>query len=245
MLFTFFMNNTISWLNGVEVILEANTVHLYGEKLACSDMQLAYYEKIISLLELERAKKFAKESDQKKFIAQKAMTREILSRYLQQNPAEIEFELGDHGKPFLKNRALQFNVSHSGDYFLMGVTRDLEIGVDIECVQEHRDYLALARRFFTPAEFQAIKNKADFYQIWTCKEAFIKATGLGLSFGLSNFEVAISAGKKSALVSVQGDFIAAKKWALQLVALNQFDNYFAAFCVQGAVSSLNLQIKVY
>lgn len=60
MLFTFFMNNTISWLNGVEVILEANTVHLYGEKLACSDMQLAYYEKIISLLELERAKKIRK-----------------------------------------------------------------------------------------------------------------------------------------------------------------------------------------
>lgn len=223
------MRNTICSINNTEVILRANVVHLYCENLAVSESKLMQYQKIISPEELSRAKKFIKTSDQKKFIVQKGMTREILSKYLQKNPSEIEFEFGEHGKPFLKNNSVQFNVSHSGDYFLMGVTRDIEIGVDIEQVREHQDYLALAERFFTPAEYHAIKNKDDFYRTWTCKEAFIKATGLGLSFGLSNFEIDFS-NEKSALKSIHGDDDAAKKWMVKPFAPN-LENYFAAIAV--------------
>lgn len=123
----------------------------------------------------------------------KIIVRKILSSYLNCPPDQIEFIIGDHGKPSIKNSTLQFNVSDSGDYLLLGVTQNNPIGVDIECTKRNVDYLALAKRFFTAQEYDTIRNSADqqyaFFRCWTQKEAFIKATGMGLSYGLSNFNV--------------------------------------------------------
>jgi 4'-phosphopantetheinyl transferase len=212
--------------------MKTHTLYLFCEKLICSDAQLAYYQKILSPEELMRASKFIKKIDQHKFIIAKGRTREILSTHLEKNPADIQFEFGEHGKPFVKNSALQFNTSDSGDYFFMGVTEGDEIGVDIEYIREQQDYFALAKRFFTASEFHAIKNKNDFYRVWTCKEAFIKATGLGLSFGLSNFEIDFF-DEKSALKSVHHDENAAKKWMVKSIPLH-FENYFAAIAINAA-----------
>lgn len=215
-------------------ILDTNEVYVWHAELNCTDSQLYAFEKIISPDELIASKRFVKESDQKKYIASKAITRDILSRYLQVLPNDIEFVLSEHGKPFVKNNALHFNVSHSGDCFLMGVTLDHPIGVDLEYVRENNDYLALAKRFFAASECQAIKNKDDFYRCWTRKEAFIKAMGLGLTFGLSNFEVSVSplSLEKSALISVYGDADIAKKWIVKSISFDNTENYFAAVCVQ-------------
>jgi len=172
----------------------------------------------------------------------KIMTREILADYLQQNPAEIALEVGEHGKPFIKNNPLHFNVSHSGDYFLMGVTRESAVGVDIECARPNRDFLALAKRFFTPSEFAAIQSDknpvAAFYRCWTRKEAFIKAAGLGLSFGLSNFEVDVSEdlGTQSCLLHSHNPLFSASDWILRSISSDHLEfSYFAAFATRGNV----------
>ena len=83
----------------------------------------------------------------------------------------------------------------------------------------------------------------DFYRCWTRKEAFIKATGLGLSFGLSNFEVAVSElnSQQSALISINNNTADAKQWMLQSIMLDHTAaNYFAAVAVQNNQNDLRI-----
>lgn len=215
--------------------IQNNEVHLWRASFSAVEKQLSEFQKIISSEELLRAKRFIKQSDQVKFILCKAIQRKILAQYLEIKPAEIQFHFNEHGKPFIPNSAIQFNLSHSGDCMLIGVTLHQYIGVDVECVRQNQDYLALAKRFFTPSEYAALKNSDDFYRCWTRKEAFIKATGLGLSFGLSNFEVAVSelSSQQSALISINNNTADAKQWMLQSITLDHAaTNYFAAVAVK-------------
>lgn len=97
------------------------------------------------------------------------------------------------GKPvFVKNRDIHFNISHSGDYvaFAFG---DSPLGVDIECVK--RTDLKVAKRFFTEEEYTYLAGRKEveradlFCQMWTGKEAVVKASGEGLSVPLDSFSV--------------------------------------------------------
>lgn len=167
--------------------LKNNDVHIWCVNL--SDIST----NIESVYSTANGSVSASDRANKQKIFSKTITRKILSSYLNCSPQEIEFSIGDHGKPSIKNSDVQFNVSDSGDYLLLGVTLHDPIGVDIECTNRNVDYLALAKRFFTVLEYEAIAHshdqKAAFFRCWTQKEAFIKATGMGLSFGLSNFDV--------------------------------------------------------
>lgn len=227
------------WLSDFEEYpaLQANAVHL-KHGFIDTNFSMDDIQSVLIPAEISRAQKFIKLSDQKKFLYVRAMMRKTLSHYLRVDPQAIELEVGEHGKPFVKNHTIEFNVSHSGGYFLLGITKDRAIGVDIEHVRKNQDCLALAERFFSPSEFSAIQTAkevdAAFYRCWTRKEAFIKATGLGLSFGLANFEVSVSElpPDVSALNSIHHDVQAAQKWLMQSVSLGNLDEYHAAFCVQ-------------
>lgn len=228
------------------LVLAPGTVHLWRAKLLCSENQMADCESVLSPEEMANAKRFIKQSDQIKFMVSKAMTRKVLSRYLNCTPEKIVFHIGEHGKPFIAETDLQFNVSHAGDYFLLGVTLKNKIGVDIEHEKKAVDYVGIAERFFALSEYETIaqlpvaKQKAAFYRCWTLKEAFIKATGLGLSFGLSNFEVdAIERGDQSKLLRVNGKAADAQAWTLLSIALPNLSGYFAAVAVEGTNHQLD------
>src|SRR6185312_17092194 len=96
-------------------------------------------------------------------------------------PAAVVFARGEHGKPHVAGGGPHFNLSHSGGLGLLGLLPGLELGVDIEAVDRSRDWLALARRFYTPAEFTWLAGlpAADlplaFCRLWTVKEAWMKA----------------------------------------------------------------------
>jgi len=151
---------------------------------------------ILSSDEWGRAMRFVDARDRERFAKARWSLRNILARYLTISPENIVFSYGTHGKPSLKNSAVQFNLSHAGDYGLLAIARDA-VGVDIEIVRTNRDFLALAERFFAPQEYAALlalpakKRMSAFYRCWTRKEAFIKATGDGLSLSLAKFEVII------------------------------------------------------
>lgn len=215
-----------------------NTLFLHFQKLICSDDQFAQYEKMISADELMRANQFSKALDRRRFVISKAITRHILSTYLDKSAEKIQFSLGEHGKPSLVNSTLQFSVSHSQDVFLIGVIAHQQVGVDIEKMRQRSDTVALAKRFFAENEYRSIESASDFYQIWTCKEAFIKATGLGLTFGLSQFEIDMHA-QPSVLSSVFRPEYKAADWTVRPVAVPvNYDDCFAAFCVNGHMKSL-------
>lgn len=220
------------------MLSEDNTLFLHFQKLICSDDQFAQYEKMISVDEMKRANQFSKEVDRRRFIISKAVTRHILSTYLGKNAGEIQFSLGEHGKPSLVDSTLQFSISHSQDVFLMGVIAHQQVGVDIEKIRKRPDITALAKRFFTENECRSIQNTNDFYQLWTCKEAFIKAIGLGLAFGLSQFEIDKQA-QPSVLSHVFHPAYQVADWTVRPIAVpDSYEDCFAAFCVNGHIKSL-------
>jgi 4'-phosphopantetheinyl transferase len=126
--------------------------------------------------------------------------RELLSRYAPISPADWRFRLGVNGKPALLNppRALQFNLSDSGEWLACAITATAAIGIDLEYCDPQREVMKLARRFFQAHELAALQACAEsqrsgrFYDYWTLKEARIKSTGGSLGrelevtgFGLS------------------------------------------------------------
>lgn len=112
--------------------------------------------------------------------------RQVLARYLDQEPGEIELAVDGHGKPRLAGEQLHFNLSHSGALALIAICHDREVGVDVEWIKPGRDLIALAERALAPADAAAVRGAAEaerealFYWHWTCHEARLKCLGIGL-----------------------------------------------------------------
>lgn len=96
------------------------------------------------------------------------------------------------GKPFLKDRACHFSLTHTGRWLGFVLSPDAPVGMDLER-ERKRDVLSLAAHFFSPEEEKWLSEGADderlvrFYKVWTQKEAFVKARGTGLAGNLSRF----------------------------------------------------------
>lgn len=168
--------------------------------------------------------------------------RAILGRYLNCNPADIRFEYGAKGKPALAGEhgveAIHFNLSHSGSICLYAFTRAGRIGIDIEWMgRRMTDMWAVAKRFFSPAEYAAIaalppeQKSRGFFNCWTRKEAFIKARGDGLSMPLDRFVVTLAPGEPARLVRVEDDPPEIERWTLK--ELEPAEGYAGAVAVEG------------
>jgi 4'-phosphopantetheinyl transferase len=151
--------------------------------------------------ERERADKLKIEDKQQQFIIARGYLRQCLGLLTKTNPTEFVFDYLDHGKPVLKNNKkyndITFNVSHSYDLALIAISLKRIIGIDIEKINQQSDPLPLVTRFFSKAEqaefnalSETIRAKA-FCACWTRKEAFIKAIGNGITYGLDSFDVTI------------------------------------------------------
>src|SRR5205085_1719357 len=119
-----------------------------------------------------------------------------------------------------------------------------EIGVDIEKTREDVETGQLAERFFSVfevAELQKLPSEVKitgFFRTWTCKEAFIKAQGTGLSMPLDSFDVEVDVGKPAALLATRPDTAAARRWSLRL--LDVPPGYAAALAVEGIIGDLTI-----
>lgn len=224
--------------------LTSNEVHLWRTELDLSQEQVCTFASILSEDEKSRAERFYFERDKQRFIVGRGALRSILSRYSGIEPAQLQFEYGSRGKPKLVQGGdrLQFNLSHSQGLALYGVARHA-IGVDLEYLRPMPDAEKIAQRFFCAGEYRAIcavpsneRHKA-FFQIWTAKEAYLKATGDGLA-GLEQVEVSLG-DEPTRLIGIQGDSEAASRWTLH--HLLPASNFIATI----AVESCAWQIKYW
>lgn len=152
--------------------------------------------------ELGRADKLVHLQHRQRFIAMRSALRGVLGRYLQVPPSSISFAYGEKGKPALLNAQnsldLRFNVSHSGSVGILAVTSGCEVGVDVETRQDVLEFMAVARRFFSPREYEALcqipegLRQRAFLRCWTRKESYVKALGEGLACSLKSFSVSVS-----------------------------------------------------
>lgn len=144
--------------------------------------------------ERQRAERFVRESDQRAYIIAHFELRRLLAISLGCSLDEVNIITDEHGKPHLADQSqLFFNLSHAGDYALVVLSDEGEVGVDIERHDGKPDFLAIAKRFFTSDEYLYIEAQADqllaFYTLWTYKEAYVKAIGRGIAYGMNNFSV--------------------------------------------------------
>lgn len=151
--------------------------------------------------EQARAARFMFEPDRQAYIGAHALLRLALSARADLTPAEWRFATAERGKPYLVGapRDLRFSVSHTRGMVAVAITEGCEIGVDVEEPRSAREPLKLATRFFAPDETAALRAIDDddarrdaFLNIWTMKEAVIKATGQGLAYGLDSFSVSLA-----------------------------------------------------
>jgi 4'-phosphopantetheinyl transferase len=169
----------------------------------------------LSTDELARAERFHFQGDRDRFVATRGVVRDILGRYLKQEPSQLRFQYGPHGKPALAladgEPPIRFNVSHSDDVALCAVACGQEIGVDVEHLRSDFPGLQVARHFFSPREIAVLQGLpaehqvASFITLWTLKEAYLKATGQGLGVELSRVDVSPALAAPEALLRLTPD----------------------------------------
>ena len=188
-------------------------VHIWRVNTTAVTESINLDDTVLSDAERQRARRFHFDQDRHRFVVAHRSLRFILARYLDRSPAKIDYVYGERGKPVLDRSpgdvGLTFNMSHSGEWVLIAVGRDREIGVDIEQIRPDIDLEGISRRFFSPAEVDALfalaSNLRDeaFFRCWTRKEAYIKARGGGLSIPLAQFVVSLAPDQPAALLSAR------------------------------------------
>lgn len=149
--------------------------------------------------ERARANRFLRTEARVRWVTARWALRMVLSRYLEQEPAEIKLGRGKHGKPCLAEEPerLEFNLSHSAAIALIGVCDNRAVGADIEKIEMRGDLTELAERAMEPVDAAAVRAESGaarvsaFHERWACHEATLKCLGHGLSAPRGSAPVAV------------------------------------------------------
>jgi 4'-phosphopantetheinyl transferase len=218
--------------------LQDKDVHVWCASFKQLLPQVEQLAKTLSEDEKKRAERFVFEQDQINFMLARGLLRIILSRYLKTKPQQLQFTYNPYGKPALTSvgacKTVQFNLSHSEGMVLYAFTRDRKIGIDLEYLRPIPELDQIIQQFFSVSETAAIRSLPNnqkqlaFFQTWTCKEAYLKATGTGLS-QLRQVEISLVPGKATQLLN--------NIWSIQTI--KPAPNYIAAMAVEGQDWTLN------
>jgi 4'-phosphopantetheinyl transferase len=154
----------------------------------------ASLEAVLIPEERARVARFRRAEDRRRYLIGRGLVRGQLGQTLGVAPNEVQLRFGDQGKPFVSGGP-SFNLSHSGDFVLVGITEHGRFGLDIEQHSTRPDIAALMRRCFSDWEIERV-SKLDaaecrnaFFRIWARKEALLKALGGGLSIELKSVSI--------------------------------------------------------
>jgi 4'-phosphopantetheinyl transferase len=220
-------------------------VHVWRVPLAPDPAEVEALGRTLDADERQRAGKFYFERDRRSFTVARGALRTLLGRYLDAPATAIQFAYRDKGKPFLAapDRDLQFNLSHSGGFALIAVAWQRTLGVDVELRRSIPDLVSLAQASFSPREFAVFRalpaadHTEAFFTCWSRKEAFIKATGEGVS-QLADFDVSLRPGEPAEILWIR-DEPPPHRW--RLLALPAIDDHAAALVVDArAAAPVNL-----
>jgi 4'-phosphopantetheinyl transferase len=201
-------------------------VHVWAASLQVSPDVLTEFAASIAPEERERAARFHFSIHRDRFIAGRGLLRKLLGSYLGMEPRSLQFTYGPQGKPALTGSAgtSHFNVAHSEDLLLIALTGSGVVGVDIEQVRTLPDFEELVARFFSPNECSRFRSlpieqkPAAFFNLWTRKEAWLKATGEGITHLLNQVEVSFLPAKPARLVRLPEAYRNTTRWSLYELA---------------------------
>jgi 4'-phosphopantetheinyl transferase len=176
-------------------------IDIWAAPISVNNRKLAQLSSLLSSEERERSRSSPRHphAGLARYAVTRGLLRFILAKYLHVAPATIEFDYGIAGKPSLvtigSRHPLQFSLAHSGGTALVAVTRENDIGIDIERLALGRDLTQLAEHSLTPNEWEMWSNaltacqRKIFYRLWVRKEAYLKGIGTGLTFPVNRVDV--------------------------------------------------------
>ena len=173
----------IEWKSGPDY-RAAGTVAVFRVPIAESSCYLPQAQAVLHPAELLRAGRYHQPADRTRFLVARAALRLLLGKYAQRPPASLVFEAGANKKPMLCDAmGLHYNVSHAGNWVLIAIA-GTEVGIDVEKVDAQFAFQDILGTSFSPPERAFIEegpaSEHLFYQLWTRKEAFVKATAQGI-----------------------------------------------------------------
>jgi 4'-phosphopantetheinyl transferase len=234
----------------VQRVLEAGEIQVWSIDIAAWLPVLGVLAEVLNPAERERAARFRFERDLYRFTLCRGLLRMLLGNYLSLEPQEVGLQAGPRDKPELASAAeprLEFNLSHSDQAALFAFALSRRVGVDVERIHSRTDVMGLGRQVFTEAEMARLsaapeQGKEDlFFTLWTQKEAFIKAIGLGLSAPLREITVGqglVPSGEDSG-IGVIHRYDA--DWSL--VGLPAQPGYKAALAIEGRLGRESLRVR--
>ena len=221
--------------------LDRGEVHLWRLNLEVIGDAVEQWTPVLSGDEQKRAARFHHARDRKCFAVTRSTLRQLLGAYLKADPKLLAFTYSEQEKPYLAGpeaaSGIVFNVSHSGNLALLAFARGRMVGVDVEQTDRKIDPVAIATRFFSEAERKRLvslpaEQRTDaFFLCWTRKEAYIKATGKGLSLPLRQFDVSMTPRDQNALLATRPDPLERSRWSMRDIPV--LPGYAAALCVSG------------
>ena len=216
-------------------------IHVWHAALDRDEKTLLSFESTLSPEEKTRADRFHFVNDRNRFVAARGVLRELLGKYLNRSPAGLEFSYGKHGKPFLSgeraSNGLNFNLSHSAGLAVYAIARERNLGIDVEHIRAGSAGEDIARRFFSAREVSDLQSLPaesrvqGFFHCWTRKEAYLKATGMGLQIALDSFAVNLLPDKPA-------EFLSGVEPRWHLAAYHPAQGYAAAVVYDGTPSIL-------
>jgi 4'-phosphopantetheinyl transferase len=219
--------------------------HLWTIHLVATMGQVRDFYRSLSPEEQQRAAAFRFERDKTFFVIGRGLLRSLLGWYVSCAPEHIRFKYGTKGKPALaySKSKVHFNLAYSAGRVLYAVSEDCELGVDLELVRPLSDIASIAKHFFSPTEYQDLfsvpgdKRTEAFFNCWTRKEAYVKATGYGLSVPLNRSEVSLSPREPTGFLKIEGETVS--KWGL--FHLEPAAGYVGALAKRSVRGALSMQ----
>lgn len=172
---------------------------------------LARYRKLLPPDELERYQKFRFGNAKKRYLVGRLLLRTVLADYLDLKPESIAFSRGPHGRPYLQGPAARedvvFSLSYTDGLVAVALCSGISLGLDVECMDSKIEVLDIAQRYFSADEHRELlklpgpRRNTRFFEMWTLKEAYLKARGLGLNLPLDEINFAATDGAEENLIT--------------------------------------------
>lgn len=204
------------------------------------------YKTLLTPQEREQQLRFYFTKDRHRYLVTRALVRDVLSRYAPISPREWRFVPSHYGRPLIKNdhdvaKQISFNVSHTEGLIMLGVVRNRALGVDTENLKRNT-FLEVADRVFSPSEREALRcmphhlQMQRFFELWTLKESYIKARGMGLSIPLDEFSFELDIDQRISIHFEQKFADSSLRW--KFWQWHPSPDHLAAICLEVITNSL-------
>lgn len=191
--------------------------------------EMSAYARLLDGRERLRAERFMGMEARNEFVFGRALLRLLLGRSLRVDPTEVAIGYEARGKPRLISGSaegdIRFNLAHSNSLVAIALAKGREVGIDVEWTGRTVDWPLIAERVFSASELGGVlalppeQQELAFFAGWTRKEAYLKATGEGLTDEISDIEFTFAPGMPAELLRLPGADVEAVCWEIHEVPL--------------------------